>query len=46
MIEALSCLKSCYKLKEWKKLESLLFISYIIQLIYSVDDDDKKGVLM
>ena len=43
MIEALACLKSWYKLKDWEKLESLLFIGHVIQPMYSVDDDDEKG---
>jgi hypothetical protein len=45
MIEALTCLKSRYKLKDWDKLESLLFIGRVIQPMYSVDDDDQKGIL-
>jgi hypothetical protein len=44
MIEALACLKSWYKLKDWEKLEGL-FIGHVIQPMYSVDDDDQKGVL-
>lgn len=31
MIEALACLKSWYKLKDWEKHESLLFIGHVIQ---------------
>ena len=45
MIKALACLKSWYKLRDWEKLKSLLFIDRVIQPMYSVDDDDKKGVL-
>ena len=45
MIEALACLKSWYKLKDWEKLESLLFIGHVIQPMYSIDDDDQKGGL-
>jgi hypothetical protein len=36
MIEALTCLKSWYKLKDWDKLESLLCIGHVIQPMYSV----------
>ena len=42
MAEALVCLKSWYKLKDWEKLESLLFIGHLIQPMYSVDSDDQK----
>ena len=45
IIDTLACFKSRYKLKDWEKLESLLFIDHVIQPMYSVDDDDQKGVL-
>jgi hypothetical protein len=42
MIKALACFKSWYKLKDWERLESLLFIGHVIQPMY---DSDPKGVL-
>jgi hypothetical protein len=47
MIEALACLKSWYKLKDWDKIERMLFVGPVVLPIYPADEDvEQKGGIM